>query len=186
MATREKKTFDNPIEENAHLKKIIKRKNLIIGSLSTISIVLIGVITLLNNPPTSQQDAPSKVSAWRKPTVLPFMKKAYGIYWDTDDIQSYLTDFDNNVKTTGMKPYNDVSNPPQGYKWSIGFYWEFKPDITDGSKIKLSYCMVPTLVSKSDPKDIKDYFNSNNNQYYDHSNDMTPNANAKDNGQLWP
>jgi hypothetical protein len=107
-----------------------------------------------------------------------------GVLYDTAEIKNYIT----NIMPTIMNRMAGSTNITQ-YKWELGFYWMERPR-SDGS-IALDFCVVPTLVNKSDTIKVVDYFNDGGLYNHSKTNSVTSGSscdtcNAYDEGQLWP
>ena len=133
--------------------------------------------------PITDPAALANVNGYRKNVYL----NSNGVLYDASEIQNYLTNILPGIMTR-MSTGANITN----YKWKIGFYWMLKPG-TMGSGNRLAYCIVPTLVNKSDTTQVVDYFNDIGHIY---AHPGTPSAgqagsscdtcNAYDEGQLWP
>ncbi|THU31099.1 hypothetical protein FAM09_28870 [Niastella caeni] len=107
---------------------------------------------------------------------------SYGVIYDAGVIQRYLT---NDYPRLKKKMGRDTS----GYTWKVGFYWM----ITRGNDNlnRLSFCVVPTLVSKTDSTKRLDYFNdtlhyNRPNTPPEHPSISSNDGNVYNEGQLWP
>lgn len=112
------------------------------------------------------------------------LMRSYGVVYDSAVIQKYITEVYPRLKAR-MK--GDTAN----YVWKIGFYWM----VTNGkdNANKLSFCVVPTLVSKKDSTIALDYFSDSSGVYRERVSAARPGMRPSrdsgfvyDEGQLWP
>ncbi|HXB31794.1 MAG TPA: hypothetical protein VNV35_00165 [Puia sp.] len=133
--------------------------------------------------PIPDAQAFTNVNGYRNNSYL----QSNGVLYDPSDIQGYLANTLPGIETRMTNGVN-LAN----YKWKIGFYFMLKAPLT-GTKNRLAYCIVPTLVNKADTTQVVDYFNDVN-QVYRHGYPSSPplagascdTCNAYDEGQLWP
>lgn len=134
--------------------------------------------------PMDDSAGKKNVEAYRKYAVW----RSYGVLYDADTIQNYLTHVYPDLK-------RKMGRDTTGHTWKIGFYWM----ITKGkdSANRLSFCVVPTLVSKTDPSKAIDYFNDSTGRYNHWQKPPPPPAGSTarvlsdsgfvyNEGQLWP
>jgi hypothetical protein len=134
--------------------------------------------------PISDAQAFTNVNGYRNNAYL----QSFGVLYDPSDIQGYLTN-----TITGIENRMTAGVNMTNYKWKIGFYFMLKAPLT-GTVNRLSYCIVPTLVNKTDTTQVVDYFHDTNNVYqhgYSTSSKLMSGSpcdtcNAYDEGQLWP
>ena len=117
------------------------------------------------------------------------VQRTHGIIYDADTILHYLNNIYPRLK-------QQMGKDTTGYTWKIGFYWMATKE--KDSFNRLSFCVVPTLVSKTDPAKSIDYFNDTMG-FYNHpviekgviskkqlKGFGDPPDNIYDEGQLWP
>lgn len=110
---------------------------------------------------------------------------SHGVLYDVDTIQRYLT---KNYPDLKRKMGGDTIN----YKYKLGFYWMITKGMDNNNR--LSFCVVPTLVHKTDSTNIIDYFNDPQKMYKRpgtlSSKDIMPPPGDSgfiyNEGQLWP
>jgi hypothetical protein len=117
------------------------------------------------------------------------LQRSNGVIYDADTILHYLKNIYPRLK-------QQMGKDTTGYTWKVGFYWM----ATKGkdSMNRLSFCVVPTLVSITDPTKSIDYFKDSMG-FYNHpaiergtvarlqaSVFGDPPDNVYDEGQLWP
>lgn len=132
------------------------------------------------NQPLDEAAAIESVNAYRNNLFM----RSCGVLYDPDVILNYITNIYPELK---RKMGRDTIN----YKWKLGFYWM----ITKGNDSinRLSFCVVPTMVSKTDPSKAIDYFKDTLNRYNHPPTtirlETAPPGDsgfAYDEGQLWP
>jgi len=187
-----------PEQKNPDAEKIIKRQKRVIiflTSLILFSVLYLLIVTYLNGElfagpgPDPTVNAGEKVNKFRNSLTLR-RKKAHGVWYDIDKFQRYIDTFPKLIEKTASDGVNNRTISIEGLEWKISFYWMLVKD--DDGILKHDFCMVPTLVSTTNDRDVKDYFDPDNDKYYNHKNDLTGKYNILgalapyDEGQLWP
>ena len=131
--------------------------------------------------PLDEAVAIKNVAKFRATITIP-AKKSFGVYYDSTEIRFYLDSIYPRIKAT-----IGAMTPPAGYMWKVGFYWMMTKDKLD--KItKHDFCVMPVLVSMTDPKDVIDYYIDTKGMYQHPADSLLKltGGNAYDEGQLWP
>jgi len=140
------------------------------------------------------QEALDQTTKFRKKRVQ-WRKPAYGVYYDTGAFREFVDSFSKIVASENRANIG----PSDTLQWVMGFYWMMTPDSADNNNSKNDFCIAPTLVSKKNPKVVKDYFSAKDSIWYNHApitvrlimakhtlNPADGGGNAYDAGTLWP
>jgi hypothetical protein len=190
--------------------QIIIRQRIIIWVLAGILIAgSIFIFVALQNEdfwgggkPGVAKNAPDQITKFRK-KLLYNRSKSFGVWFDIKSFKEYMDSFPYYIDTTASEAVKTkkIDIDSLNLKWVIGFYWMLKKDspTSKDSVYKHDFCMVPTLVDKKDPRNVKDYFNTANDRFYYHGRDSLiktrvwrltrgddDDPNPYDEGQLWP
>ena len=134
--------------------------------------------------PLDENAGRENVNAYRQNLLM----RSYGVVYDADDILNY-------IKNVYPRLKEKMGRDTTGYTWKVGFYWM----VTKGkdSMNRLGFCVVPTLVSKTDSTKRLDYFKDSlhykrpllrlpSNHLADGDEEDDDDGNVYDEGQLWP
>ena len=148
-----------------------------------------------------EDDAAEMIDVYR--TSVTFYKMAKGTYYNTLDVNAYVTAFLKHAGTgTGTNPDSDpFVNPPDGFKWQLTSSLMF---VKDKDEPRLSACLIPVIVDKNTdkPTNVYDFFDEKSKKS-DIYNNYFEKLNAKfllekdasnvlftsfiyDEGHLWP
>ena len=94
-----------------------------------------------------------------------------------------------------LQDHPEVKLELSEYNWQVGMYWMLNKDKHDGQqKVKVDFCVVPTLVKKSDST-VLDFFDTKQNPFYGHNLEIPElkkigivagKGSAYNSGVMWP